>query len=542
MGDRVVGVPGEGAGQERTQQAGEPALRATGLTKSFGPVTVLRDVSIAVDSGEIRALVGRNGSGKSTLVKILAGYHDPDPGSQLEIGVRAVSFPMSSADSQRYGLSFVHQDLGLIPEMSVVDNLLIGRFAGRRGRIPWKRERARAREALSRLGVDVDPEAPVQSLRQVERALLAVARGLLRMPDGGGVLVLDEPTAFLPADDVDRLFGAVREVRAGGAAVIYVSHRLAEVLDLADTVTVLRDGAHVITRPVSGLSKDDLIEQILGQRLETFYPAVRAAGGDVLLAAEHLEGRTVRDLSLSLHAGEILGVTGINGAGYDELPYLLYGDPPATRGTIRIRGEEMKAASMTPRRAIGYRVALLPADRQTSSGAQDMSVLHNVSLPVVHRFYRHGLLQHREERQKMYELIDEHTVTPPDVGLILRQLSGGNQQKALLAKWLQVEPEILLLHEPTQGVDVGSKQQIFSRIEAVAERGTGVVIASGEYGDLANLCHRVVVLRDGYVVSTLHRSELTEDRIADQAFRADLDQFEPAQLQAREGELDVTRP
>jgi ribose transport system ATP-binding protein len=542
MGARVEGVPGADAGREGIPQATAPALRATRLTKSFGPVTVLRDVSVAIAAGEIRALVGRNGSGKSTLVKILAGYHDPDPGSQLEVGSQAVSFPMSPSEARRHGLSFVHQDLALIPELSVIDNLLIGRFAQRRTRIPWKRERARAREALSRLGVNVDPEAPVQSLRQVERALLAVARGLLGMPPGGGVLVLDEPTAFLPADDVERLFAAIRGVRAGGAAVIYVSHRLAEVLELADTVTVLRDGMHVATRPVSGLSEDDLIEQILGQRLESFYPAVAAAGGEVLLAAEHLQGPTVRDLSLTLHAGEIVGITGINGAGYDELPYLLYGAPPATRGSIRIRGEEMQAASMTPRKAIRKRVALLPADRQTSSGAQDMSVQHNVSLPILRRFYRRGLLRHREERRKMYELIAEHDVTPPDVGLILRQLSGGNQQKALLAKWLQVEPEILLLHEPTQGVDVGSKQQIFMRIEAVAERGTGVIIASGEYGDLANLCHRVVVLRDGRAVSTVHRGELTEDRLADQAFRADLDQHGHTRPQAETRTANVNRP
>jgi ribose transport system ATP-binding protein len=532
MGDQLVGTPSASAGPEMAPGAGAPALRATGLTKSFGPVTVLRDVSMTIYAGEIRALVGRNGSGKSTLVKILAGYHNPDPGGYLEIGGDAVSFPISSADAQSYGLSFVHQDLALIPDLSIIDNLLVGRFAEQHTRIPWRRERARAREALRRLGVDLDPETPVQSLRQVERALLAVARGLLGMQDGGGVLVLDEPTAFLPADDVDRLFSAIRQVRAAGAAVIYVSHRLAEVLELADTVTVLRDGSHVITRPVSGLSEDDLIERILGQRLESFYPTVRAAGGDVLLATEHLEGPTVRDLSLSLHAGEIVGITGINGAGYDEFPYLLYGAPPASNGVIRIRGRQLEAASMTPQKAIEHRVALLPADRQSSSGAQDMSVQYNVSLPVLRRFYRGGRLRHREERQEMRELIEEHAVTPPDVALKLSQLSGGNQQKALLAKWLQVEPEILLLHEPTQGVDVGSKQQIFTRIEAAAQRGTGVIIASGEYGDLANLCHRVVVLRDGYAVATLTRGQLTEDRIADQAFRADLSRIGSADQQS----------
>ncbi|MDO8186529.1 sugar ABC transporter ATP-binding protein [Conexibacter sp. CPCC 205706] len=558
------------------RDAAAPALDAAGISKTFGAVRVLHDVGLTLARGEIRALVGRNGCGKSTLIKVLAGVHAPDAGGRLALAGRPVALPVRAADLRAHGLAFVHQDLALEEEAPVIDNLLVGRWAtAGGGRIPWRRERRRATEALARFGVEVDVRRPLRELSQLERALVAIVRALLELPDDGGVLVLDEPSAFLPAEDVERLFAAVRTAAAGGTAVVYVSHRLEEVLALADSVTVLRDGRHVVTRPLAGapapdapapgtpapdapardasahaLTKDALVELILGQRLEAFYPslAAPAAAGAPVLRAEGLRGRVVRDLSLTVGAGEIVGVTGLAGSGFDELPYLLFGSGGARGGIVTIAGAHaqnrgaaganrgatganrgatganrgadvrIEATALDPSRAVAAGVALLPADRGRQSGVPELSVAANVSLPALGRFARVGRIDRRAERHAVRELIARVGVVPPDERLQLGQLSGGNQQKALLAKWLQLDPRVLLLHEPAQGVDVAAKHELMARIEQAAERGAGVLIASAEGEDLAHLCHRVLVLHGGRLVAELRGDEVSEERIAELSF------------------------
>ncbi|MDW5598185.1 sugar ABC transporter ATP-binding protein [Conexibacter stalactiti] len=495
------------------------ALAAERISKTFGAVRVLHDVDLRLARGEIRALVGRNGCGKSTLIKILAGVHAPDPGGRLALGGAELALPLGAAQARAHGLAFVHQDLALEEEASVVDNLLVGRFAtAAGGRIPWRRERRRAQEALARFGVDVDVRAQLRSLSQVERALVAIVRALLELPGGGGVLVLDEPTAFLPAEEVERLFAAVRTAAASGTAVLYVSHRLEEVLALASTVTILRDGRHIVTRSLEGLGKEQLVELILGQRLEAFYPTLEASAGAPVLRAEGISGRVVRDLSLTLGGGEIVGVTGLGGSGFDELPYLLAGAGGASAGSISLGEQRFDASTLDPARAIAAGIALLPADRRRQSGVPGLSVAANVSLPALRRFARAGRIDRRAERAAVGELIERLGVTPPDERLQLGQLSGGNQQKALLGKWLQLEPRVLLLHEPAQGVDVAAKHELMARFEQAAERGAGVLIASAEHEDLAHLCHRVLVLHGGCLVAELSGAEISEERIAELSF------------------------
>jgi ribose transport system ATP-binding protein len=488
---------------------------------------VLSGADLEVSAGEIRALVGRNGSGKSTLVKILAGYHSPDPGTSMEIGGVSVRLPLPPGESHRHGAAFVHQDLAVIPSMSVIDNLFVGMFETRAaGRIPWGRMRSRAVDTLGLLGLECSPATLVASLGQADRALLAIARALVALQQpgdrrGGGLLVLDEPTASLPQQDVQRLFAAIREVAAQGTGIIYVSHRLTEVFALADSVSVLRDGQMVATEAVDDLDEEQLIETMIGRRVDAYYPDLAPARGQTVLAASELSGAGVRSFSLDLRRGEVVGITGLNGAGHDDIPYLLFGAKRATGGTINVDSVTRPAREVTPISAMRSGIALLPADRHGTSGAQETRVRENLSLPILDRFWSRGRLGSSAERDAIDRLLVSYSVTPPDGRLFLRQLSGGNQQKALLAKWMQLEPDVLLLHEPTQGVDVTSKHEIFGRIERAAADGAAVLIASAEAEDLAHLCHRVIVLRDGRIGAELAGTGLTSDQITEHALRSE---------------------
>jgi ribose transport system ATP-binding protein len=500
-----------------------PALRLSGASMAFGGITVLNDVSLNLARGEIRALVGKNGSGKSTLIKILSGFHRPPPGVTLDLGQRSFHLPAPPEALREAGLSFVHQDLGLNPDASILDNVLVGRFAARGlARIPWSSESARVERALATFGVTHSPHRLVRDLQAVDRALVAITRGFIDAREHGGVMVLDEPSAFLTEADVRRLFAAIRMLAASGTAVIYVSHRLEEVLSLADTVTVLRDGSVVHEGPAAALTEDALIEHILGEDIRRFYPDLAPAQEDVVLEADRISGALVKSLSFRLHRGEIVGVTGLSGAGFEELPYLLSGALPSSGGTVAIGDRTFPARILRPHITSEQGLALLPADRQRASGAQRLTVRENLSLPVLHRFFSLWRLDGRAERKAARALLYRYNVRPPDPDAQLYTLSGGNQQKALFGKWMQTNPDILLLHEPTQGVDVGSKQEIFREIEKAAASGVAVLIASSEAEDLANLCHRVVVLRRGVFAGELTGAELTEQAINNLAFRESL--------------------
>jgi len=473
------------------------------VSKTFGSVRALEEVDLDVEGGEVRALVGRNGSGKSTLIKILCGYHAPSPGARCEIRGEEVALPLTPRAARRQGLAFVHQDLALINELRVIDNLFAGGFRRvRLGRISWRQERRRAREILASTGISAGPDERVGSLSQVDRALLAIARAVTAV-ESEGVLVLDEPSGALPGEDVDRLILSVREIARRGVAVVYVTHRLEEVFRLADTVTVLRDGRLVATRPVAQLSEAALVELILGEEaLGSLSPSIPAGRG-VALSATKLDGHVVKGLDLNVHTGEIVGVTGLNGAGHSEVPYLLFGASKAAAGSVTTAAGTQGPGELTPARSIRQGIILLPGDRQRHSGVQERPVLENVSLPVLARYFRRFWLRAQEERRSVLALLRDFSVSPADYSLQLRQLSGGNQQKALMAKWMQLNPNVVLLHELTQGVDVGAKREILRRVGAAAAQGASVVVASAEVDELANLCHRILVMADGRVVAEI---------------------------------------
>jgi ribose transport system ATP-binding protein len=498
----------------------QPALSVRNLTKSFAGRVVLDSVDIDVHRGEVHGLVGQNGSGKSTLVKILSGFHAPDRGGELHVDGTQISLPVNSAEAHLHGLAFVHQDLALAPTMTVMENLRLGRYeTSAAWRILWREERRHVRAALKGFGLDVAPDARVSSLREVERAMVAILRALEQLQDcDRGVLVLDEPTAYLPRDGVEQLFDAVRVVTARGFGVLLVTHRLEEIRGYTDRVTVLRNGQRVATLDTPSVTADGLVELIVGRSFDEFYPPAHTVQRDVALRVADLQGEGLSTpFSLDVSRGEVVGLTGLAGMGYERPLYLLGGADAPSGGRVAVVGTEVDARTMTPRRALGLGLALLTADRLRTGAVATATVAENVTLPTLRKYFRRGILRHRSQGQHVAELMERFQVAPPMPGFRFGTLSGGNQQKALMAKWFATSPKVLLLHEPTQGVDVGARRQLFQYIRDLADSGTAVLMASTEYGDLARLCDRVLVFRNGAAQTEIGGESLSEERIVQQS-------------------------
>jgi ribose transport system ATP-binding protein len=501
-----------------------PVIALTGLSKAFGGARALDGVDLTIRRGEVHGLLGENGSGKSTLIKILSGFHAPDDGV-LEINGRPVTLPLAPGQFRSYGMSFVHQDLGLVPSLSVLENLLVGELTQNRSwRVSWSRERRRARQTFEAFGLRIDPRAKVADLRPTDRALLAIVRAVEEIranTDGSeyGLLVLDEPTVFLPQSDRDELFALVREIARTRASILFVSHDLDEVLGITDRITVLRDGRVRGTVESRDATEEELVEMIIGRRLQALATERGEAETGAPITITGLSGGFARDVSLTLHEGEVVGLTGVLGSGFEEIPYQLFGARPATAGRMELAGRSYDLTQMTPTRAIGARIALIPADRQTDGSVGSLSLGDNVTLRTLDS-YQSGLRLNRARmRTDARQVLRRFDVRPPDPRLKYQSLSGGNQQKAMLAKWLQTQPSLLLLHEPTQGVDVGARQQIFQLTSEAAAAGTAVVCVSTDYEQLAAICDRVVVFGRGRVARELTGNEISKERIAEQCYR-----------------------
>jgi ribose transport system ATP-binding protein len=506
------------------------ALELKSLTKTFGDFRALDSADLAVERGEVHALIGQNGAGKSTLIKIASGYYAPDSG-EMAVGGQAISLPYPAWKAHRLGLGFFHQNLSMNPGLSVLENMRVGRYASTRyGRIQWRRERQRVAASLRSIGLATDPSTPVRKLRQSERALLAFVRAQQDLPETGGVLVLDEPTPYLARPSVEMLYDAIRAASSRGVATIFVSHRLDEVLAIADRISVIRDGKMVGTVTRAEASEELLVRMILGRDLGSLYPRRTDARPEIVMNVSGLSAQGVDRVDFSVHRGEILGLTGLIGMGHDDVPYAVFGATPSTGGTVQIQGTTIDAVSITPGSARKLGLGLLPADRPNMSGVPTATVLENLTMPVVGRYYRRGILNHRRERRDVVDLLDRYDVNPRDPAKALGLLSGGNQQKVLLAKWLQTKPSVLFLHEPTQGVDIGSRKQVFRAIHEIAQAGVAVAIASSEYEDLEHLCHRVLIFRDGRITRELEGENLTKERIVEQAFLAHRPSEESAAL------------
>ncbi|GGA64861.1 sugar ABC transporter ATP-binding protein [Pseudoclavibacter endophyticus] len=452
--------------------------------------------------GEIIALVGHNGSGKSTLVKILAGVYTADSGD------------ITTADDE-VELHFIHQDLGLIHELSAVENLWLRPQAGRHGLAPFRSraDRARARELLGRFAVDLDVDAPLSTATPAQRAIVAIARALDGWRHDRNILVLDEPTESLHASEVATLFTAVRSVAASGAGIVFISHRLDEVLDLADRVVVLREGKLVADTPAAELEHDRLLTLVTGASTEVGeHTGAARLGAAPVLEVKGLHGGAVGELSLRVVPGEVVGVAGVLGSGREHVAPLLFGSLPSEAEVFRVHGEP--SVSPSPAKSLARGVAYVPADRAKFGAIPLFTARENMTLPELRSLRtRHGTVHEGRERHEAERLVADFDVRPSNAEQLFGQFSGGNQQKIVFAKWLRDRPRLLIMEEPTQGVDMGAKQSIYATVRRAAAEGTAVVVCSSDAKELSKICDRVVVLRDGHVAAELPRDELSEARI-----------------------------
>ena len=470
-----------------------PAVRLTGIRKGFPGVQAVRSATLELAAGEIHALVGENGAGKSTLIKVITGAHRPDGGSFELFGAPArLATP---AEGLRAGVAAIYQELSLVPAMSVRDNLFLGREPARAGFVDRAAETRRARAVLARLGIVVDLDAEVRTLGVAQQQSVEIAKALERE---ARVLVLDEPTAALTGHEAERLFAVLGELRRGGIAILYISHRLEEVQRLADRVTVMRDGVTLGTWVAGALDRDEIVEKMVGRPLVDEYPPRGgAAPGEVLLEVERVRGGGVRGVSFAVRRGEVLGLAGLVGAGRTELVRLVFGADRRSGGTIRVAGREVAITS--PRDAIRAGICLLTEDRKAQGLLLGRSALENFALPNLGRWSRSGWLQLGRERAAFARHAAALRLQLAGERQAAGQLSGGNQQKLLIARWLETESEVVIFDEPTRGVDVGARYEIYLLIRELARRGKAIVIVSSELPEVLGVCDRVLVMRDGAV-------------------------------------------
>jgi ribose transport system ATP-binding protein len=510
----------------------EPALQIEGLSKTFAGVRVLDRVDLRLEPGEVHGLLGQNGSGKSTLIKVLAGFHAPDEGTTIRAYGRELPLSMHAKEISGLGWAFVHQDLGLIQELRVIDSfhlLRLGSFA--RPVIDWRSDHRYVADLLRRFDVNVSPDAIVGELSGAERAMVAIVRAaeLIRVNTEvqeaederrRGLLVLDEPTAYLPEEDVQLLFALIRRVAAEGVSVLLVSHMLDEIRAITDRVTVLRDGRVTAQAATQTLSNNDLVRAIVGHDVIT-KPRDSAPEdlGEPVLAVRDMVSPRTDSISLQVCPGEVLGLTGLAGSGFDDIPYLLFGGQRAHSGTIAVGGDQLPLRRLRPDTAMRLGIAFIPANRLAQGAAGDQTVAANMTLTTLERYTSGFVLQRRRERAATRTLVDEYDVRPRDPERPFAQLSGGNQQKALLAKWLQDAPSVLLLHEPAQGLDVKARNQVVEIVRAFAGAGTAVICASSDFEQVEQICDRVLIFRRGRIQAELQRDEITQRRLSEESLR-----------------------
>ena len=484
------------------------ALEMKNITKAFPGTIAVQDVTFRAYAGEVHAIVGENGAGKSTLMKILAGAFDDYEG-EITINSRPVKL-QSPAIARDYGIGMVYQELSLAGPLSIAENVLVGRLPGRKGILVDRGMMMKqARANLSRVGLDLDPSIPVEEISQHEAQLVEIAKVLGRNPC---ILVLDEPTSALSREEIDRLFDTITRLRKNGLAIIYISHHLPEIFRIADRITVLRDGKRIDTCPVSETSTEQLIRMMVGKAVQELFRREEHDAGEEAL---QLQGFTrygfFHDVDLTARRGEILGIYGLSGAGRTELARSIMGIDPLDRGTVTIDGKTVVPRSM--RQMVDAGLAYLSEDRKLSGLALRLPVRENVVAAIIPRLCRSGFFRSDQAQTTTRRLIEELNIYPPNESLTVSSLSGGNQQKTLLAKWLAIEPGILILDEPTRGVDINAKVLIHQTIEELARRGNAVILISSDLPEVRTLADRCAVIRMGHVIGEIAGKDLTEERL-----------------------------
>ena len=497
-------------------------LRATDVTKSYAGVQALKRASLELRAGEVHALVGENGAGKSTLIKILTGAVQPDSGEITLDGEPLAR--LTPAAAKRLGIAAIYQQPALFGELTVAENIALGQErTGRWGRVDWRARHRRAQELLARVGARIDPETDAGDLSMPQQQLVEIARAL---GADARVLILDEPTASLSKEDTDNLFRVVRELREHGVGMIYISHRLEELPVIADRVTVLRDGNTIATREMADVNREQLIQMMVGRELSAVFPKRPVPLGDTVLELRGVgcTSSGVSDISLSVRAGEIVGLSGLVGAGRSELARTIFGLTPADRGEILVRGTRVRIGS--PADAIAHGIAYVPEDRRRHGVVLEMPVSENVTLAALGNLSRFGALDFRRERELAADYTRRLGVKTASIRSLVSTLSGGNQQKVALSRWLLTKPTLLVLDEPTQGIDVGAKSEIHELMMELATQGVAILMISSELPEILGMSDRIAVMHGGTIVSVLDRADATPERVLARALGEQTSEFQ----------------
>jgi ribose transport system ATP-binding protein len=485
---------------------GKVLLEMKGIGKTFPGVRALEGVQLTVKEGQVHALLGENGAGKSTLIKILSGAYRKDEGEILFEG-QPVEI-RGPHDAQALGISTMYQEFNLARDLTVAENVFLGHLPTKGMTVDWSAVRARTREILDTLGVEFSVDAQISSLSVAEQQLVEIAKALNRKTR---ILVMDEPSALLGEKDLDNLFRVVRSLQAQGIGIVYISHRLREIFELADEVTILKDGRYVATRRVADVTMDDLVKLMIGRDLKDVYPKRTVPPGDVLLEVSHLsQPKLLRDISFQLRAGEIIGFAGIVGSGRTELARAIFGADPSA-GEMRIAGKPYKPHS--PAAAIRNGVALVTEDRKAQGLFLQLNVRINTTISGLRLLTRMGIINFTKELTLVNRMIRELRIKTPTPSFLVVNMSGGNQQKVVLARWLSVGTQVFLMDEPTRGIDVGSKSEIYQLMDNLTKQGVGIIMISSELPEVLGMSDRIMVMRQGRIVKELSRAEASEETV-----------------------------
>jgi rhamnose transport system ATP-binding protein len=486
----------------------EMILRMTNISKSFSGVHALRGVQFDLFPGEVHALLGENGAGKSTLVKVMTGVHQPDNG---EIYLNGAQVHFSDArQSRQAGIAAIYQELSLFPDLDVAENIFAGRQPTKAGgRIDWRKLYQQADQLLASLGVQMNLRQKARSLSIAQQQMVEIARAL---SVNARILIMDEPTSSLTLNEVAELFRIVRHLRQEGTGIVFISHRLEELFELADRVTVLRDGAYVDTLPMTGVTRDDLIRLMVGRTITNMFPKQEVQAGEVMLKVENLTcSGLFQNISFELHKGEILGMAGLIGAGRTDVARAIFGVEPPDSGTIQLEGKKIRITS--PQQAISLGLAYVPEDRQLHGLIPPMNITENISLPILPEYTRRGWLRDKRERSATFNAARQMEVRANNIFQKARELSGGNQQKVVLAKWLSTQPRILILDEPTRGIDVGTKAVIHALMSKLASEGMAILMISSELPEVLGMSDRIIVMHEGRMTASFARAEASQEKI-----------------------------
>lgn len=484
-------------------------LRATGIDKSYAGVHALRNASFELRAGEVHALIGENGAGKSTLIKIITGAVEPDAG---EIQLNETNITHNSPRvAKQLGIAAIYQQPALFPELSVAENIATGlEQRSILSRVDWRARKRRAADLLARVGARIAPDSEAGDLTMPQQQLVEIARALGAEAQ---VLIMDEPTASLSEDDTQNLFAVIRQLRAEGVGIIYISHRLEELPMIADRVTVLRDGRTIDTCVMSEVNRDQLIQLMVGRELSAVFPKKKVEIGEVVLELRQLgcSASGIHDVNLSVRAGEIVALAGLVGGGRTELARTIFGLTRPDHGSILLRGKEVDISSTA--RAIESGIAYVPEDRRRHGVILDLAISANITLASLNRFSRMGALDFSRERETAAEYTRKLEIKTPAIFAPVATLSGGNQQKVALSRWLVTKPSMLILDEPTQGIDVGAKSEIHELMTELAAQGVAILMISSELPEILGMSDRVLVMREGRLVAELSRAEATQENV-----------------------------